>query len=543
MSGVASALVGARDRVTLQWGIARAITACAAGALGALAMAPIGAFPVLILSFAVLTWLIDGAGAAGGTSRAVFAAARSGWWFGFGYFLAGLWWTGAAFLVDAEAHAWLMPFAVIALPAGLAFFHALGAGLARLLWSAGSARIFALAGALGVAEWLRGHILTGFPWNSFGYALADNQFLGQAASIIGLEGLTVITILVFAAPATLLDAPRRWAPTALAAVALIILAGFGILRLQLAEPAFREDVLVRIMQPNVQQDDKFRPSEGERILQRYLTLSEVATGPERSGIEDVTLLVWPESAFPFLLSETPEALGRIGQFLPDGVTLVTGAVRAEGAAGGRRYFNSIHAVSSDGAIIATYDKLHLVPFGEFLPFQSQLEAMGITQITRLPGGFSWGRERRSIALSESLTATPLICYEAIFPNNLIGDGPRPDMLLNVTNDGWFGATTGPYQHLAQSRVRAIEQGLPLIRAANTGVSAVVDPYGRILAQMPLGTSGSLDAVLPAALPATLFAQGGWASGVILLVLCFVSAVIRRRNINQPNSKKRSMTAI
>jgi apolipoprotein N-acyltransferase len=508
----------------------RALMGLAAGALGALAMAPIGAFPVLIVSFAVLIWLIDGAGAAGGPVKAALASARSGWWFGFGYFLAGLWWTGAAFLVDAEAHAWLMPLAVIALPAGLALFHALGAALARLVWSPGPGRVLALAAGMGAAEWLRGHILTGFPWNSFGYALADNRFLGQAASIIGLEGLTVLAILIFAAPATLVD--RSWPrkPTLLAALAVAGLAVFGVLRLQLAEPSFRDGVVIRVVQPAVPQDDKFNPSEGERILQRYLTLSETATGPERSGINDVTLLVWPESAFPFLLSDTPAALGRIGEFLPDGVTLLTGAVRAEGEGEGRRYFNSIHAIGSDGAISATYDKLHLVPFGEFLPFQAELEALGVTQITRLPGGFSAGGERRSIAFGDGLMAEPLICYEAIFPNGLIGAGPRPDVLVNVTNDGWFGMTSGPYQHLAQSRVRAIEQGLPLIRAANTGVSAVMDAYGRTVAYLPLGSSGSMDAPLPIALSATIFARVGWCAGAILIALCFADAtIVRRKN--------------
>jgi apolipoprotein N-acyltransferase len=525
-----AALIAVRDRVALQWGVTRAVTACAAGGLAALAMPPIGAFPVLALSFPVLVWLIDGAGAAGGTWRSALAAAICGWWFGFGYFLGGLWWIGAAFLVDAEAHAWLMPFAVVLLPAGLALFHAFGLAVARLLWSPGSARIAALAAGLGGAEWLRGHILTGFPWNSFGYALADNQFMGQAASLIGVEGLTFVTILVFAAPATLTDTRRSWTPAVLALATLAALGAYGAVRLMGAEPQFRDGVTIRILQPAVPQDDKFRPSEGERILGRYLTLSEAATGPERTGIDDVTLLVWPESAFPFLLADTPQALGSIGSFLPDDTTLVTGAVRAEGPADDRRYFNSIQVVDGRGAITATYDKLHLVPFGEFLPFQATLEALGITQITQLPGGFSAGESRRPLVLPGGLLALPLICYEAIFPAESFAEGVRPDLLLSVTNDGWFGQTAGPYQHLAQARVRAIEQGLPLVRAANTGVSVVLDPYGRNVARLSLGAAGSLDAPLPQSLSKTPYASVGWILIGSIFTICFLYSLVVRRRI-------------
>ncbi len=523
----AVSLIRLRDRITLQWGVRRAALAWLAGACAALAMPPIGAFPVLALSFPLLVWLVDGAG---GGRRSVLASAVIGWWFGFGYFLAGLWWIGSAFLVDAEAHAWLMPFAVAGLPAGLALFHALGLAVARLLWSPGAARIAALAAGLGGAEWLRGHVLSGFPWNAFGYALADNAVLGQFASVIGLEGLTFVAILVFAAPATLTDAGRPWRPTVVAVGVLLLLAVFGAIRQGTAGTAFREGVLIRILQPDVPQDDKFRPSEGPRILDRYLTLSEAATGPDRTGIADVSLLVWPESAFPFLLGETPEALARIADFLPEGTTLVTGAVRAEGEGDDRRYFNSIQVVGDDGAIQGTYDKVHLVPFGEYLPFQATLESLGLTQITRLPGGFSSGRERRSLALPGGLIATPLICYEAIFPAGLLGSGPRPDLLLNVTNDGWFGATPGPWQHLAQARVRAIEQGLPLVRAANTGISAMIDPYGRVVARLGLGEAASIDAPLPVALSATIYSAAGFLPACGLFVFCFLFAAIVRSRI-------------
>ncbi|HVV92451.1 MAG TPA: apolipoprotein N-acyltransferase [Hyphomicrobiales bacterium] len=499
-------------RIVLAWGWRRALIALAAGAASALAMPPVDAFPVLFVTLPVLVWLIDGTAAGAGRLAALLPAAVVGWCFGFGYFIAGLWWIGAAFLVDAKDFAWLMPFAVIALPAGLALFHALALVVARLLWTWSAVRVLALALSLGGAEWLRGHVLTGFPWNSLGYALADNPWLGQAASLVGMEGLTPIAIAIFAAPATLIAGAgwRRWQPTAFAIAALLALAIFGAVRLQSAGPVAATAIKVRIVQPVIPEDDKFRPDRKADIVQRFLALSDEATGPASSGVGDFSLLVWPESAFPFFLERNPDVLAAIGRLLPATTTLITGAARAEVPDDGSapRFYNSIRVITGDGQIVGTYDKVHLVPFGEFLPWQALLERLGFRQLTRLIGGFTAGSGPRLLLLPDGLKVAPMICYEAIFPGAAEVPGQRADALVNVTNDAWFGDTPGPRQHFAQARVRAVEEGLPLVRAANNGISAIVDPYGRITADLRLDDTGVVDGLLPPPLPQTLFATAG-----------------------------------
>jgi apolipoprotein N-acyltransferase len=519
-------------RIILLEGARRMLVASLAGAAAALAMAPFNLFPVLAISFPVLIWLLDGAGPGRAGAK---AAAWIGFSFGFGYFLAGLWWIGSAFLVDGDAYAWMLPFAVVGLPLLLAAFSALGCFLAWTMWSDGPGRLFALALGLGGAEWLRGRVLTGFPWNDFGYALADHSVLGQAASVIGVEGLTPIAVLVFSAPALLADPPERarWRWLFAAAAVLAVLALFGAWRLSTPLPQAPGTTL-RIMQPNVPQDAKFRPSAGPEIMARYLALSEGRLGNARTGLEGVDLLIWPESAFPFLIGRTPEALAQIGGLLPSGTVLLTGAARREDIedGDGRRFFNSLHAMADDGSIIATYDKVHLVPFGEYLPFQSALEAMGIRQLTRLPGGFSAGDEPRTISVPVrgAPKIAPLICYEAIFPTGMIDSASRPSVLINVTNDAWFGDTPGPRQHLAQSRARAVEQGLPLLRSANTGISAIIDPYGRVLASVPLGTAGVLDGAVPASLPPTLYSRYGILAVLLVYIATIVGLLITRRRV-------------
>ncbi|MDQ0472366.1 apolipoprotein N-acyltransferase [Labrys wisconsinensis] len=522
-------------RVVLLWGWRRALAAFAAGALGALAMPPFGLFPVLAVSFTVAIWLLDGAtGAQGRILPSLRAAAWIGWCFGFGYFLAGLWWIGQAFLVDADDFAWLMPFAVVLLPAGLALFHALGFALARLVWPAGPARILGFAAALAAVEWLRGHVLTGFPWNAFGYALAGEIHLAQTLSLIGLPGLTLLAVAILASPAALADDralfPRaRRAPLAALAV-LVLMAGFGAWRLSTTDVGTVDAVRLRIMQPAIPQDDKFRPSLRDQVMRQYLTLSDQATSPQTPGMTGVTHLIWPESAFPFILSQDADALADIASLLPPGATLLTGAGRVEEPGPGEtdpRYYNAVHVIDSNGTILDSYDKVHLVPFGEYLPFQRFLESIGLRQLTQLRGGFTPGPRLRTLDIPGAPPAGILVCYEAIFPGQVVDRANRPQWLLNVTNDAWFGLTPGPYQHFLQARARSIEEGLPLVRAANDGISAVIDPVGRVIASLPLGTRGVLDSTLPKALPATLYAGGGDTIFAGILLLFLAVAVLRR----------------
>jgi len=514
--------------IILSWGWKRALIAIAAGALSTLAMAPFNAWPVLFVTLPVVVWLIDGAGA--GRLRGLPAAALTGWCFGFGYFVPGLYWIGNAFLVDASTFAWLMPFAVLGLPAYLALFPAFGFVLARLIWTRDASRVLALAASLTISEWLRGHALTGFPWNAFGYALSEPLALAQTASLIGLWGMTFLAVAIFASPAALIDGTsrgRRGWVASVAALALLLAMGiYGAVRLSLNPTRTVANVKLRIMQPNLQQDVKFNYTAKTEVMQKYLTLSDRASGPQSTGVRDASILIWPESAFPFFLTREPEALAEIADLLPKGTVLITGSVRAPDLPPGirvTRAYNSIYVIDHDGSVLSVYDKLHLVPFGEYLPYQDWMEWLGIEQLTKVQGGFISGTVRRSLQVPNARRVLPLICYEAIFPGDVATRDDRPGWIINLTNDGWFGISTGPYQHLQQARMRAIEQGLPLVRAANTGISAVIDPLGRIVARLGLGIEGVLDSDLPSAGAPTIYSRvGDWpAAMIVAIALIFV----------------------
>ncbi len=517
------------NAIIVQWGWRRFAIALACGAITALAFPPFYAFPLLWLTMPVFVWLIDGAeaGEGAGFVRRSLPAAAVGWAFGFGFFVAGLWWIGAAFLVDAAHFAWLMPFAVIVLPAGLALFWAFGAVLARVFWLDGAPRILVFAVAMAVAEWWRGHLLTGFPWNAIGYALTPFPVMMQSAAALGLWGLTLVAFFVFAAPAVLGDGPRggRFAAVTLAGAALLLVAhlGYGLVRLSGgADPAVA-GVHLRIVQPSIPQDERWQLQRADEIMKRYLDLSrEAEAAPDAAPI---THLIWPESAFPFLLTRHPAALAAIADLLPPGETLITGAARAEPADAddiSSHVFNSIFVIDDTGVIRAAYDKVHLVPFGEYLPFRRFFEALGIRQLIALPGGFSAGDRLRTLPVAGAPPFGPLICYEIIFPGAVVAPGERPGWLLNATNDAWYGDTPGPYQHFLQARVRAVEEGLPLVRAANSGISAIVDAHGRVLASLGFGRIGVVDGALPAALPPTPYARFG---DLIFLAMLLVSALL------------------
>ena len=509
-------------RLLLLWGWPRRFAALAAGALSALALAPVHAAPILFLTLPALVILIDGAVVAGPRGvRRLRPAAITGWWFGFGYFLAGLNWVGIAFFAEGRsALVPLMPFAVVGLAAGLALFTALGTLVARLLWSDGPTRIFALAFGLGASEWLRGHVLTGFPWNLFGQAVAFTNVTAQAASVVGVYGLTFAGIAVFAAPALFADdrGSRLWLRRLTLALVLALAAadiGWGVYRLSGAAPvgeAVIADARVRIVQPNIDQAVKWSPEKKQEALDKLATLSDRRTDPETLGAMSFSEIVWPETALPFFLTEDPQALARIADLLSPGTILLTGAPRVEPAddlaEDGRRYYNSLFVIDDTGAIRAAYDKVHLVPFGEYMPFGSLVRRLGIGELFRGIGGFSPGPRRTRIAVAGHPSFAVLICYEAIFPGEVLPEGDRPDYFVNVTNDGWFGRSVGPYQHLDAARLRSIEEGIPMVRAANTGISAIIDAYGRTVASLPLGEDGVLDGFVPSERPKSFFQRAG-----------------------------------
>src|SRR5262245_41176129 len=345
-------------------------------------------WPVPFITFPILVWLVDGT--AGSGLRGVLAAAGTGWWFGFGYFLAGLYWVGYAFLIDAKTFGWLMPFAVIALPAAMAVYTAFGLAFARVLWTRGATRVLSLAVSLTVAEWLRGHLFTGFPWNAYGYALISPLWLAQGAALIGIWGLTFVAVALYASPAVLVndrkDTRWPWLPAVLSAGVIVALAIYGVVRLEWIPTRFIEGVRLRIMQPNLQQDEKFNYSQKQEVMSRYLALSGQPSGSHSPGPRDVTVLIWPESAFPFFLAREADALAQIATLLPPGTVLITGAIRPPDTppnAVVTRAYNSIYVIGHGGAILSVYDKIHLVPFGEYLPFQDLLERLGLMQLTKV----------------------------------------------------------------------------------------------------------------------------------------------------------------
>ncbi len=514
------------DAIAGLTGWRRLLIAFVAGAASTYAMAPYFFWVILFVTIPVLIWQLDGISAQTPSSSAgtiVGNAFLTGWAFGFGYFVTGLYWIGEAFLVEADKFAWLMPFAVSLLPAGLAIFFGVATGSIIRLWRPGCMRIFLLAWALFATECLRGHILTGLPWNLLGYSLTGTPGAMQMASVFGVYVLTYFAVLVFAVPAFLIipgKAPGE--PVAESAwwYAIILLCLFivsevaGQVRLSYASQANVQGVRLRLIQPNIAQAEKWLPQNREWITERYFKLSQAKSEQYPEGLKDVTHLIWPEVALPFLMARETDFLDRLALMLPESTSLVTGSVRIHrntsenGEAAKTDILNSIFVFNDKAEITQTYDKKHLVPFGEYLPFQNLLEFMGLEQLTRIRGGFTAGTGQTFINPGDAPEFRPLICYEAIFPGSINNSDHRPAWMLNVTNDGWFGESTGPHQHLHQARMRAVEEGLPLIRAANTGVSAIIDPYGRIRYQLSLSQEGLIDSRLPDAIPATIYSKFG-----------------------------------
>lgn len=530
---LASGVAGFADHVRGLTGPTRYGLAAGAGVLSAGAMAPLYAAPVLFITMPVLVWLLDGAGDG---RRGALRAALIGELFGFGFFLAGLYWIGNAFLVDAETFGWMIPFVAVLLPAGLALFPAAALAASRALWCEGWPRILLFTGFWLVAEWLRGHILTGFPWNLMGHAWGSLLPVLQSLSWWGIYGLSFLTVLAAASVALAGDAKERvrgfdlrLAPV-LAVVVLFVIGTIGQLRLTLEHARYVDGVKLRIVHAAIDQRKIADPSLREPIFANYLALTA------RPGLETVSLVIWPEAAVPFVLSRDPAALDAIGETLPDETVLITGAPRyqrGEGNAPGR-YYNALHGLDGEGRILVTYDKAHLVPFGEYLPMEGLLSRLGLIQLAGNLGSFARGPGPRTLAVPGAPPFGPLICYEIIFPGAVLDPAVRPGFMVNVTDDSWFGTGTGPHQHFESARLRAIEEGIPVVRAANKGISAIIDPHGRIVSSASPAAIGVLDGALPRALPQTLYGCLGDTIALIFVLLSLLLGMIgaRRRIISK-----------
>lgn len=493
----------------------RYASAAGFGALGAFSLAPFHWMPLLFVAFTGLFWLVSGA-------RRWTHAALLGWLFGVAHFAVGLSWIAESFYVDATRFGAIAVPAIATLVAFLALFPALACSLAKVTGSGGWRLLLALAVFWSGAEWLRGHVLTGFPWNLIGYAWGGADETLQAASVLGIYGLGFLTILLAAAPGLAIGSRTpespRWIPLAVSTVGILALWGFGVHRLAGEMP---EDVLgprLRIVQANVPQAMKWNPEERERILSLYLALSSQVAS------DWPTHIVWPETAVPYLIEEA-KVSDAIVAAVPIGGALLTGAVRR--TADFEWYpalLNSILGISESGEIAAAYDKVRLVPFGEYMPLRRILPFKKLTVGTI---DYVSGDERVVFSLPNLPPVMPMICYEAIFPDAR-RQGQQPKWILNVTNDAWFGDSSGPYQHLLAARVRAIERGVPLIRAANTGISAVTDAYGRVRASLQLNTSGIIDTSLPQALRSgTLYTSLGNLPFGVALVTSFLVILLSR----------------
>ncbi|MBW7852313.1 MAG: apolipoprotein N-acyltransferase [Rhodospirillales bacterium] len=465
----------------------RRLLAIALGAAAALALPPLHWVPVLWLAFPGLVWLADG-----GTGRR--GAFGAGWWFGFGHFSAGLYWVSHALLTDPARFGWMIPFAVFGLGGVLAVFPALAVLAMRLSGARGAGRVSVLAGAWTIGEWLRSWMFTGFPWNLTGTVWMPSDAMLQFAALTGAYGLSLVTVLAAALPAVLGDpwpAARQWGAAAAGIALLAVVWAGGALRLATADSGYVDGVRLRLVQANIAQNHKWRDDLRRRNLADHVALSRAP------GFEGATHVVWPETAAPYFLTTDAGARQAVASAAPPGGAVLTGAPRATPPGEAPfQVWNSLIAVDPSGAVTGVYDKAHLVPFGEYVPLRGLLP---IAKITHGGTDFSAGPGPRTMAVPGLPPFSPLICYEGIFPAAVVGDGARPAWLLNVTNDAWFGFSAGPYQHLAAARMRAIEEGLPLVRAANTGISVVTDAYGRVVAGIGLGKRGVVDSGLPAPL--------------------------------------------
>ncbi|WCR10121.1 apolipoprotein N-acyltransferase [Paracoccus stylophorae] len=480
------------------------------GLIAALGLAPAGVWGATVVALAAILWRLARARPA-----AVFWHGLAA---GLGWFVLAMSWIVEPFLVQPDIYGWMAPFALILMALGGALFWAIPVWLAARVAPGWRSRIIAMAAALILSDWLRGWIFTGLPWARIGHVWIDTP-VAQAAAWIGAVGLSLLTLTLASLPALLWRPSERtifgFLPGAI--LAIVLTGGLwaaGLARLAQPLPADR-DAVVRIVQPDAEQHLKWDPEWSAVFFRRLLDLSA------EPGRRD--LVIWPETAVNFLLNDADEVLPAMAQAA--GAPLVLGIQRRQDS----RFYNSLTLLSPEGRILSTYDKFHLVPFGEYMAWGDALANMGITAFAARYGhGYSAGPGPAVMSAPGLPDFQPLICYEAIFPQHLRGLDARPGWLLQATNDGWFGRLSGPYQHLAQARLRSIETGLPLIRAANTGVSAVIDARGRVRDRLALGGIGHIDAKLPGALPETVWSRAGPAPVVILALLALIAAALLPR---------------
>ncbi|MDF2366991.1 apolipoprotein N-acyltransferase [Sneathiella sp.] len=493
------------------------------GMLIAAALPPLNLIFLLPVSFTGLLWILS-------VAKTRWQAFLAGWWFGWGQFIAGLYWIGVAFTVDAKTHALLMPLPVLVLPAFLAIVSGCATLVTHMSGAKSLARVFLFSGAWIAFEYVRGVIFTGFAWNTIGYSWSGILPVLQSTAFIGVYGLTLLTVFLSSLPALLGEAgtPRRTALVSLTITLglFVALYGVGVLRVPDSPVQSFENSTMRIVQPNISQRDKWKHDLLLDHLRKIVALSLTDDG------NSPRYFIWPETAVPYYLTTTKPLQKELAQIIPSGGAIVTGAPRRDPVV--RQSWNSLQVLGETGEILDIYDKQHLVPYGEYMPLRSFMAATGLSKIIPALDQMSDfatpdSSAKKVISIPGLPPARALICYEIVFPWEVDPDTAF-SWILNITNDGWFGTTSGPYQHFAMTRTRAIEQGVAVVRAANTGISAIIDPYGRAGEELALNETGFIDGELPLPIPErTLYAQYGEAIPVALVIAFIgIGVGLRRR---------------
>lgn len=444
------------------------------GGLSALGFQPYSLIPVLCMTFSVLFGILNRC-----VTKKQFW--MTGFCFGAGLGACALFWVTNALMIDANAFGWAIPL----VPIGFGLFFGVFYGTATLLCykaPSGWGKLCAFAGALTVMEWARSWIFTGFPWNTLGAVWTAFPPVLQSAAVGGVFGLTFISVFWFCSPVFLFQ--KRWMSFGVLAVSFVLIAGAGAIRLATAEKAVIWGVTVRLVQPNIPQTLKWDADSAEDNLMQHIRLSK------SKGADKITHVIWSEAATPFILNQDEAARAMTISALHQEETLITGSLRRVDEA---HLSNSVLVINDVGQIVSYYDKSHLVPFGEYVPFRNILP---MEKLVPIASDFKAGAGPKTIRIPGAPPAGLLVCYEIIFPGRVADSRHRPDWLINVTNDGWYGISAGPYQHLAAAQLRAAEEGLPVVRVAGSGISAVIDPYGRIVKSLPLGVKGVLDSAVP-----------------------------------------------
>lgn len=497
----------------------RKLAALIFGLAAVAALPPFHIIPLLwpaLAGFVVLLWT------ATTWRRAMF----EGWLFGFGWFGGGFYWIGHAFLVDAERYAALMPVAVIGIAAGMSIYTAIGAAafhaIARKFDSFSPLLIPAFAGIWTLCEWFRGWVLTGFPWNTLSTVWGNFPEMLQSAAWIGSLGLSLITVMIFTAPALLYGgerAVRRRAAVQVLAFSLLLPALWvgGAWRLETASLLTHDGIVLRLIQPAIPQALKWQSDLRQQHVIRQMAMSKRSPGP----LGPPTHVIWAETNVPYVIGPDSEIPAALAAAVPADGALIFGAPRRD--ADGRA-FNSLFVVDDNGKVADTFDKYHLVPFGEYVPLRGYLP---FEKLTEGRGDFTAGPGPTTLRIDGLPPFAPIICYEVIFSANIVDRDDRPSWILNITNDAWFGPSTGPRQHLVQARLRAVEEGLPVVRVANTGISAVIDPFGRVRNHIGLDAQGIIDAPLPRPLATTFFADYGQSTSLLLALLSIMSTIVGR----------------